>query len=109
MTTPPDPPAPPAPEGDLGQRVSSLEQGQASISEKVDQVLGFLSKTPDATAEPAERPEVSIADEIGRQLDARDRKARSRPAAPAVPAAADLAEKPPAAPVRRLTKMLWGE
>jgi hypothetical protein len=105
--------APPVAAGDTGleSRVSSLEHGQTSISERLDQVLGFLRDTPDTPAEPeAERPELSIADEIKRQLDARDRRrAGSKPAEPAAPAAAELAEKPPVAPLRRLTKAIWGE
>lgn len=110
MTTPPEPAAAPAEDG-LGQRVTSLEHGQATITEKIDKVLGFLESTPDAPAEPeGERPEHRIADEISRQLDARDRRrAKDTPREPAAPKAAELAEKPPAAPVRRLTRMIWGE
>lgn len=95
----------------LESRVSSLETGQSTITEKIDKVLGFLESTPDAPAEPEdERPEHRIADEISRQLDARDRRrAKDTPREPAAPKAAELAEKPPAAPVRRLTRMIWGE
>lgn len=106
-------PAPPADAGGAGleSRVTSLEAGQSTITEKIDQVLGFLSSTPDAPAEPeGERPEHRIADEISRQLDARDRRrASSTPREPAAPKAAELAEKPPVAPVRKLTKLIWGE
>jgi hypothetical protein len=112
VTTPPEPPAPPD-GGGLGERVTQLEAGQHSISDRLDQVLGFLQSTPDAPAEPAEpeRPELGIADEISRQLDARDRRnaSRPRPAAPAKAPPADLAEQAPVAPVRRLTKIMWGE
>jgi hypothetical protein len=103
-----DTPAPAPADAGLGERVTQLEEGQRSILEKIGDVLGFLQKTPDAPAEPEpepERPEVNIAQEISRQL-AKQRKADA-PAAP--PKAADLAEKPPVAPVRKLTKMLWGE
>lgn len=95
----------------LGPRVSALEAGQTSISDKLDQVLGFLGSTPDKPAEgEPERPEVNIADEIRRQFEERDRKAaKEKPAEPAAPAkAAELAEKPPVAPVRRVTKFMWG-
>lgn len=101
MTTPPEPAAPPPADAGLGERVSGLES-------KLDQVLGFLQSTPDTPAEPAEpeRPEVNIADEIRRQLKA---AAKDKPAEPPAPKPAELAEKPPAAPVRRLTKIMWGE
>jgi hypothetical protein len=107
-----DDPAAPGPAADgngagLESRVASLETGQASILGKLDEALGFLSKTPDkpAEAEPAGHAS-SIADEIRRQLDARD-KAKPK-AEPAAPKPAELAEKQPKAPVRRVTKAIWG-
>jgi hypothetical protein len=105
VTTPPEPAAADA---DLDQRVTSLEHGQTSISDRLDRVLGFLERTPDEPAEPAEpeRPELNIADEIRRQLAQQQRKPRSEPAA----AKTDLTEKPPAAPVGRLAKLMgWAE
>lgn len=105
MTTPPEPQAPPPAEAGLDQRVSAIEG-------KLDQVLGFLSSTPDKPAEPdeAERPEVNIADEIRRQLAERDKKAAARPAEPAAAKPAETAEKPPVAPVRKVSRVMgWAE
>lgn len=105
MTTPavPEPAESPAGAG-LEQRVNSIEG-------KLDQVLGFLSGTPDAPAAPAEpeRPEVNIAEEIRRQLEARDAKAAKPKEAPAAKADG-TAEKPPVAPVRRVSRIMgWAE
>jgi cell division septation protein DedD len=98
----------PAPEGGgLGERVSALESGQQTISGKLDEVLGFLKREPDPPASPAgpERPEVSIADEIRRQLDERVKPPADTPAA-----AADLAEKTPTPMARRIERVMgWAE
>jgi hypothetical protein len=95
----------PAPEGSgLGERVSALESGQASILSKLDKALGFLDRKPDPPASPPgpERPEVSIADEIRRQLDE-----KLKPAPDAKPAAAaDLAEKTPQPMARRIERVM---
>lgn len=106
MTTPE--PDTPNPDAGLDQRVTSLEHGQVTIAGKLDQLLGMFSDkgAPDPAPEP-ERPEVNIAEEIRAQLDERDRKAKK--AEPAAPKAAELAEKPPVAPVRRVTKFMWGD
>ena len=110
MTTPPEPQAPDS--SALGDRVTSLEQGQQNILSKLDSVLGFLDRTPDAPAEPeVERPEVSIADEIRRQLEDRDRKAaKDKPKAPPAAPKAELEEKKPVSPVRRVERLMgWAE
>ena len=106
MTTPPEPAAPtPAapPPADAG-----LDQRVTSIEGKLDQVLGFLSSTPDAPADPVvERPEVSISEEIRRQLDERDALA---PKEPAAPKPAELTETTPEKMVRRVERMMgWAE
>jgi hypothetical protein len=99
-------PEPPAPDGGLDQRVTSLEHGQVSILGKLDQLLGMSGpKEPEA-----ERPEVNVAEEIRKQLAERDAKAKKdKPAEPAAPVKADLTEKAPVAPVRRITKFMWGD
>lgn len=100
MTTPPEP----APDTGLDQRVASLESGQRSILEKLELFLGTGRRDPDP--EP-ERPEVSISDEIRKQLDERDRR-KPKTEAPA-PKAPPEPEQPPKAPVRRVTRALWGD
>jgi hypothetical protein len=103
VTTPSEPAAPPAGAG--------LEARVGVIEGKLDRVLGFLDKTPDKPAEPApaERPEVNISEEIRKQLDERDaKKPADKPAPPAAPTPAALAEKQPKAPVRRVTRAMWG-
>lgn len=97
MTTPTEP----SPDNGLDQRVRSLETGQQSILAKLDQLLGGGNKPP---AEP-ERPEVSIVDEIRRQLDERDRRAKPKEA-PAAPRTEP--EQPPNPPVRGITRAIWG-
>ena len=97
MTTPPDPQ--PAPDTGLDQRVSQLETGQQSILAKLDQLLTGPADPP----EP-ERPEVNIADEIRRQLA----EARTREPKPKAEPARQEPEQPPKAPVRRVTKLMWG-
>lgn len=107
MTTPPDPPPAPPADAGLETRVSSLETGQTTILGKLDDMLGFLKSTPDAPAEAQpENHAASIADEVRKQLDQRD-KAKPK-AEPAAPKAAELTEKTPVAPVRRVTKFIWG-
>jgi hypothetical protein len=91
------------PDSGLDQRVSSLESGQQSILSKLDQLLGAGPKPP---AEP-ERHEVSIVEEIRRQLDERDR--RKPKAEPAPKAAAPEPEQAPKPPVRRVTRLMWGD
>jgi hypothetical protein len=96
-----------APDAGLDQRVTSLEHGQVSILGKLDQLLSLGGpKEPEAEAE---RPEVNIAEEIRRQLAERDRKAKDKPAETPAPAKTELAEQAPVAPVRRLTKLMWGD
>jgi hypothetical protein len=90
------------PDTGLDQRVSSLESGQQSILSKLDQLLGA---GPQPAAEP-ERHEVSIADEIRRQLDERDRR---KPKTEPAPKAAPEPEQAPKPPVRRVTKLMWGD
>lgn len=92
----------PSPDTGLDQRVSSLENGQQSILSKLDQLL----TGPDTPPEP-ERHEVSIADEIRKQLDERDRR---KPKAEPAPKAAPEPEQAPVPMVRRVEKIMgWAE
>jgi len=96
--------APEAPDTGLDQRVGALEQGQQSILSRLDQLLTGPADEP---AGP-ERPEVNIVDEIRKQLDERDRKAKPKtePAAKAAPEP----EQPPVPPVLRRHKIMgWAE
>jgi hypothetical protein len=119
MTTPPDPPTPPA-EGSEEARIAHLEAGQTSLSEKIDRILGIVGGgpgTPGATGdEPADKPS-TIAAEIRAQLDKRDAddKAKARAddhdktVAELKAKVKELTEKPPAEPVKRRHKLMWGE
>jgi hypothetical protein len=93
----------PAPEPDSGldQRVAKLEEGQTSILSKLNQLLTGPVDPP----EP-ERPEINIQEEIRRQLAA----ARAKDKPKAEPAAArPEPEQPPKPPIRRVTKLIWGD
>ena len=101
----------PGREGGQEQRIETLES-------KVDQILGLLSRTPEnrsAGREDAGPP--TVAHEIRQQLDERDRRDREAAAAQgqtdrlgAVETRlAELTEKPPVAPVRKVTKLMWGD
>lgn len=106
MTSPPEPAAP-APDGTADERITALEHGQVSIEGKLDRLLSLISPGKDEPAAPAEpegeRPELVIAREI---RDGIARLAGSKPAEPAAVNPADLEEKPPVAPVRRVTSFM---
>lgn len=92
----------PAPDTGLSDRVGALETGQQSILDKLDQLL----TGPDTAPEP-ERHEVSIADEIRKQLDERDRR---KPKAEPAPKAEPEPEQAPVPMVRRVEKIMgWAE
>jgi hypothetical protein len=108
VTTQPPEPAPPAPaaaDHALDDRVKSLEDGQQAILGKLDRLIGG-GPTPAAAPAGKERPEVSISEEIRKQLDERDRAKAAAPPAPAAPPAADLTENPPAPLPRRIERLM---
>ena len=107
MTTPPDPPAA---DGE-GERIRSLndviaeQQRQGGV---LDELMAFFKGNGNEPPKEPDKPELNIAEEIRRQLDERD-KARPKEE-PKAPDPKDLAEKPPVAPVRRVTKWMgWAD
>jgi hypothetical protein len=101
----------------LDARVSSLETGQQSLSEKVDQILGIVSGKggeAETRAEETAGGAPNIAHEIRQQLEERDAKARAAAdeqaktdrLAAAEAKIAELAEKPPEAMPRRVEKIM---
>jgi hypothetical protein len=105
-----------SPDHSIDQRVSQLETGQASLSEKLDQILGIVGGGGgEADAHPQEPTGgANVAHEIRAQLDERDRKNRAEAAekaaadrlAAAEAKIAELAEKPPEAMPRRVEKIM---
>jgi hypothetical protein len=108
--------------GETG-RIQSIKQIQAEQAEqrgKIDQILGILSgnhaDAQQATEDKLDAP-ADIASMVRRQLDERDAKAKAAAAAKGQTdrlgaletRVSELAEKPPAAPVRRIEKFMgWG-
>jgi hypothetical protein len=101
---------------DPGKRLDELEARQEGLSDKIDQILGILGgKKPEGDPAPDAQPS-SIADEIRQQLEAKTRRdaddAEKRGHADELAAikarVAELAEKPPQEPVRRSTRLMWG-
>lgn len=99
----------------LDDRVSQLETGQQSLTEKIDKLLGIVSGGGDKPdGESAPRPPSNIAEEIRAQLDERDRrdqaaaadKARADWEAGVETRLTELAEKPPVTPPRRVEKLM---
>jgi hypothetical protein len=98
---------PPA-EGDLPQRVGTLEG-------KIDQILGILGKGDDKPADPAEPGGgTNIAHEIRQQLDERDQAAKKKADEDGLRGTvgelqtklSELTEKPPAPMPRRIEKLM---
>lgn len=113
-TEPPEDPTPPPATG-LDQRVESLEHGQESLGHKLDRILGVISGSdddPGGGGQPAGSP--NIAEEIRAQLDKRDREKKEADEAASVKdqlgqvkaKVAELAEKPPAPPPKRVHKLM---
>jgi hypothetical protein len=109
-------PDPAAKEG-LDERVSSLETGQQSMTQKIDQILGIVGggDHPDQGTDPKEPAGgTNVAHEIRQQLDERDAKARadaeknglSQTVAEVQAKVAELAEKPPAPMPRRVERFM---
>ena len=123
MTAPAPPPAAESPAGapDLAGRVSALESGQQDLSGKLDRVLDVLGAGRDQAHQQAQQATErrldapgSMADEIRRQFEERDRAAAARAAADEQDAwrkditaqVAGLAEKTPEPPPRRAEKFM---
>jgi hypothetical protein len=99
----------------LGDRVSRLETGQETLSDKLDKILGIVGG---GRSEPEDKPAgtgaPNIAHEIRAQLEARDAKAREdaektslrEEVAGLKTSLAELAEKPPEAMPRRVEKLM---
>lgn len=110
--TPPEPPA----EGSEQARIARLETEQASMSGKIDRILGIVgggASPPAGTDEPAGKS-ASIAEEIRAQLDKRDadektkaeKNAQGKTIADLQAMMKELAEKPPEEPVKRRHKIM---
>lgn len=104
---------------DIDARVGKLEDGQDSLSSKVDQILGILGKDRDKAHDAAQdhteakldRPS-NVADEIRQQLDERDRRAKAdadtNDLAALKAKVAELSEKAPEPMPRRVERIMWG-
>jgi hypothetical protein len=104
------------PEQGLDQRVSSLEAGQESLSQKLDKILGIVGGAgPAEGGHPDEdKGAPNIAHEIRAQLDQRDAAAKKQADEDALKntvgevkaKVAELAEKPPAPMPRRVERIM---
>ena len=105
------------PEQGLDQRVSSLETGQESMSQKLDKLLGIVgADSGQDGGDGGHEPEgTNIAHEIRTQLDARDAAAKKKADEDALKntvgevqaKVAELAEKAPE-PMPRLVERIMG-
>ena|ERR1700676_2415212 len=108
----------PAPEQGLDGRVSSLETGQESLTQKLDKLLGIVGAGDGQdSGHEGEGTETNIAHEIRAQLDKRDADAKRKADEEGLHATVgelktkvtELAEKPPAPMPRRIEKWMgWG-
>ena len=108
----------PPPNQELDQRVSSLETGQESLSQKLDKLLGIVGgggHDDDPTGDPKDPGGgTNVAHEIRQQLDARDAKKAEEDRQAGLHSTVDelktkvteLAEKPPAPMPRRIEKLM---
>src|SRR5271170_2093318 len=107
----------PGPEQGLDQRVSSLETGQQSMSDKLDKLLGIVGAGhPDEGSGKPEEPGggTNIAHEIRQQLDERDQAAKKKADEDGLRGTvgelqtrlSELTEKPPAPMPRRIEKLM---
>src|SRR5277367_6937970 len=113
-----DPVEDPKPEQALDQRVSSLETGQETITQKIDKLLGLVSgdgHDDEGTDDPGQPGGgTNIAHEIRQQLDERDAAAKKKADEDGLRGTvgelqtklAELAEKPPAPMPRRVEKLM---
>ena len=109
------------PDTSLDTRVGKLEAGQDSLTAKIDDILGILKGSGgdgdgDGGHEEQATGGTNIAHEIRAQLDDAERKraAQERDKAHGDRLAGleakitEMSEKPPEAPVKRSTRMMWG-
>jgi uncharacterized protein YceH (UPF0502 family) len=106
------------PGGDLDARVGQLETGQASISDKVDRILGIIggggNDSGGTSSEADQGKPANVAEEIRRQIEARDARdaaaaddqARTDRLGALETKLAELAEKPPEPMPRRVEKLM---
>jgi hypothetical protein len=111
-----DEPKPAAEEG-LDQRVSSLETGQQTMTEKLDKILGIVGAgghDAEGSTDPKEAGAPNIAREIRQQLDERDAAAKKKAEEDGLHSTvgelqtklAELAEKPPTPMPRRIERLM---
>jgi hypothetical protein len=91
---------------------AALDAKVDGLAEKVDALIGALhGKSQEATQERLDAPG-SVAAQVQAELDRRDRRAKAEDTAAQVgtlsETVAKLAEKPPEAPVRWVTRRVWG-
>jgi hypothetical protein len=111
MADDPKPPEPaPAPDAD---RLKAVEDQQASLSHKIDAILGILD-TSSATPADDGKPGLSTAEEIRRQLEERDAAEAKRKAdeagsqriADLEAKVSGMGEKVPESPVRKVERFM---
>ena len=105
------------------ERIDRLEAGQETLSEKIDQILGIVSRRPghqDGTASPSPqgpggRP-ASVEEQVRAELARADQERASQVAADAEKSdretikeqLAKLQEAAPQPPQRRSERVMWG-
>lgn len=107
--------------GSVEERVDRLEAGQQTMTEKLDQILGVLSKRPVRSASedeqhgPAGRP-ASVEEQVRAELQRAEQERAAADAAEAEKSdretikeqLAKLKEAAPVAPQRRSERVMWG-
>ena len=107
--------------GSVEERVDRLEAGQQTLTQKLDQILGIVSRKPpgqaaeDAGRGPAGRP-ASVEEQVQAELARAERERADAAAAEAEKSdreqikeqLAKLHEVAPAPPQRRSTRVMWG-
>jgi uncharacterized protein YceH (UPF0502 family) len=100
--------------GDLDARVGQLETGQASISERVDRILGIIGGAGNDSEQQETAPPANVAEEIRRQIEERDARAaaaaddqaRTDRLGALETRVSELAEKPPEPMPRRVERIM---
>lgn len=107
--------------GSVEERVDRLETGQQTLSEKIDQILGIVSRkpsgqvTPPGERDPAGRP-ASVEEQVQAELARAERERQAKADADAEKSdreqireqLAKLQEAPPVQPQRRSERAMWG-
>ena len=108
--------------GSVEERVDRLEAGQQTLTEKIDQLIGMVSRKPPGQSAPdtgghgpAGRP-ASVEEQVQAELARAKREADEAAAAEAEKsdreqikeAVAKLQEAPPQQPQRRSERVMWG-